>query len=233
LISESKNIINKAHRKSTIKDHQSTFLNPMFDFLFEQYKNYPTSEIILEVTAILFGLLSVWYAKKDNIWVFPTGIINTAIYVYLLWKWSLLGDMMINFYYVVMSIYGWYHWTRKKDDVVEFPISRMTLSEKKWSLVIFVLTVGFVIAVYTFFDKFTHWTSYVDTIVTGIFFVGMWLMARRKIENWILWIVGDIISIPMYFVKGYSFTSIQYLIFTIIAIFGYLEWKKTLQQKIT
>jgi nicotinamide mononucleotide transporter len=203
----------------------------MFEFIFNQYKDYPTYEILLEVIAIFFGLLSVWYAKKDNIWVFPTGIINTAIYVYLLWKWSLLGDMMINFYYVIMSIYGWYHWTRKKDNVVQFKISRMNSYEKKVSVVIFVLTIGFVLAIYTFFDKFTHWTSYVDTLVTGIFFVGMWLMARRKIENWILWIIGDIISIPMYFVKGYSFTSIQYLIFTILAIMVYLEWKRTLQQK--
>jgi len=203
----------------------------MLELLFSQYKNYPTHEIVLELTAILFGLLSVWFAKKDNIWVFPTGIINTAIYVYLLWKWSLLGDMMINFYYVVMSVYGWYHWTRKKDNVVEFPISRMTVAEKKWSLIIFVLTILFVVVVYTIFDKFTHWTSYVDTFVTGIFFVGMWLMAKRKIENWILWIIGNVISIPMYFAKGYSFTSIQYLIFTIIAIYGYLEWKRILQEK--
>ncbi|MGV3697578.1 nicotinamide riboside transporter PnuC [Flavobacterium sp.] len=205
----------------------------MLEFLFDQYKNYPSYEITLEVTAILFGLLSVWFAKKDNIWVFPTGIINTVIYTYLLLKWELLGDMMINFYYAVMSVYGWYHWTRKKGEVIAFPISTMNASEKKWSLLIFVLTIGFVTAVYTIFGKFTHWTSYVDTLVTGIFFVGMWLMAKRKIENWILWIVGDIISIPMYFVKGYSFTSVQYLIFTIIAVFGYLEWKKTLQQKIT
>ena len=203
----------------------------MLELLFSQYKNYPTHEIVLELTAILFGLLSVWFAKKDNIWVFPTGIINTAIYVYLLWKWSLLGDMMINFYYVVMSVYGWYHWTRKKDNEVEFPISRMTVAEKKWSLIIFVLTILFVVVVYTIFDKFTHWTSYVDTFVTGIFFVGMWLMAKRKIENWILWIIGNVISIPMYFAKGYSFTSIQYLIFTIIAIYGYLEWKRILQEK--
>lgn len=203
----------------------------MFNFLFDQYKNYPPHDIVLEVSAIFFGLLSVWYAKKNNIWVFPTGIINTAIYVYLLYKWSLLGDMMINFYYVVMSIYGWYNWTRKKEEGVKFPISRMTLSEKKWSLFIFVLTIGFVVVVYTFFDKFTHWTSYVDTLVTGIFFVAMWQMTRRKLENWILWIIGDIISIPMYYAKGYSFTSMQYLIFTIIAIFGYIEWKKTLQQK--
>lgn len=203
----------------------------MFEFLFDQYKNYPTYEIVLEITAILFGLASVLFAKKNSIWVFPTGIINTAIYVYLLWKWSLLGDMMINFYYVIMSVYGWYHWSRKEDEGIKFPISRTTLSEKKWSLAIFVLTVGFVIAVYTFFDKFAHWTSYLDIFVTGIFFVAMWLMAKRKVENWILWIIGDIISIPMYYAKGYTFTSIQYLIFTIIAIFGYLEWKKTLQQK--
>lgn len=204
----------------------------MFEFLFNQYKDYPTYEIVLEITAIVFGLLSVWYAKKDDIWVFPTGIINTAIYVYLLWKWELLGDMMINFYYVVMSIYGWYHWTRKKGDVVEFPISKMNTYEMKVSVVIFALTIGFVAAVYTIFDKFTGFISYIDIVVTGIFFVGMWLMARRKIENWILWIIGDVISIPMYYLKGYSFTSIQYLIFTIIAVFGYLEWKKTLQQKI-
>ncbi len=203
----------------------------MLEFLFSQYRNYPIHEIVLEITAIIFGLLSVWFAKKDNILVFPTGIINTAIYVYLLWKWTLLGDMMINFYYVVMSVYGWYHWTRKKENVVEYPISRMTFSEKKWSFIIFVLTILFVVSVYTFFDKFTHWTSYVDTVVTGIFFVGMWLMARRKIENWILWIIGDIISIPMYFVKGYSFTSIQYLIFTIIAIYGFLEWKRIVKEK--
>jgi len=204
----------------------------MFDFIFEQYATYPTHVIVLEVTAIFFGLLSVWFAKKDNIWVFPTGIINTAIYVYLYWKWTLLGDMMINFYYVVMSIYGWYHWTRKHDDVVVFPISKMTTVEKKQAIIIFILTILFVVVVYTFFNKFTHWISYVDTLVTGIFFVGMWLMAKRKIENWILWIIGDIISIPMYFFKGYSFTGIQYFIFTIIAIFGYIEWKKKLQQKI-
>ena len=203
----------------------------MFDFLFSQYKDYPTFQIVMELTAIFFGLLSVWFVKKDNIWVFPTGIVNTAIYVYLLWKWSLLGDMMINFYYVVMSIYGWYHWTRKKGEVIEFPIARMTLSEKRWSVVIFIGTILFVIAVYSFFDKFTHWTSFVDTFVTGIFFVGMWLMAKRKIENWIFWIIGDVISIPMYFTKGFSFTSIKYLVFTIIAIFGYIEWKKILQSK--
>ncbi|HPW98783.1 MAG TPA: nicotinamide riboside transporter PnuC [Flavobacterium sp.] len=203
----------------------------MFDYLFAQYANYPTHEIILEITAVLFGLLSVWYAKKNNVLVFPTGLISTMIYVYLLWKWSLLGDMIINGYYAIMSIYGWYHWTRKKEDVVEFPISITTKKEHVWSWILFVAAMLFVIFVYNYFDKFTSWTAYIDTLTTGIFFAAMWLMAKRKIENWILWIIGDIISIPLYFYKGYTFTSIQYIIFTIIAIYGYLEWKRILQQK--
>lgn len=204
----------------------------MLEFLFSQYNTYPTYEIVLEITAVIFGLLSVWFAKKDNILVFPTGLINTSIYVFLLWKWSLLGDMMINGYYFVMSIYGWYLWTRKKEDVVEYPISRISKLEIKQSAIIFLLTIVFVIAVYLIFNKFTTWLSYVDTFITGIFFVGMWLMAKRKIENWILWIIGDIISIPLYFAKGYTFTSIQYILFTIIAIYGYLEWKKILNNNI-
>lgn len=200
----------------------------MFDYLFAQYKTYPTYEIVLEITAVIFGLWSVWCAKKDNILVFPTGLINTAIYVFLLWKWSLLGDMMINAYYFVMSVYGWYHWTRKTNNVVTFPIARISKQEKKLSVIIFLLTIVFVVAIYLFLDKFINWLSYVDTFVTGVFFVGMWLMAKRKIENWIFWIIGDLVSIPLYFAKGYTFTSFQYLVFTIIAVFGYIEWKKTL-----
>lgn len=200
----------------------------MFEYLFAQYKTYPTYEIVLEITAVIFGLWSVWCAKKDNILVFPTGLINTAIYVFLLWKWSLLGDMMINAYYFVMSVYGWYHWTRKTDNVVTFPIARISRQEKNFSVIIFLLTIVFVVAIYLFLDKFTNWLSYVDTFVTGVFFVGMWLMAKRKIENWIFWIIGDLVSIPLYFAKGYTFTSFQYLVFTIIAVFGYIEWKKTL-----
>ena len=205
----------------------------MIEYLFHQYDNYPKIEIYLEITAVIFGILSVWFAKKNNILVFPTGIINTSIYVYLLWKWSLLGDMMINGYYVVMSFYGWYVWTRKKAGTDQFPISRISKKEKELAFVIFTLTIAFVVAVYLFFNKFTTWSAYVDTFVTGIFFVGMWLMAKRKIENWTLWIVGNIISVPMYFFKGYTFTSFQYILFTIIAIFGYLEWKKTINNSIS
>lgn len=200
----------------------------MVEFLFAQYQNYPTYEIALELTAIFFGLWSVWAAKKNSLAVFPTGIINTAIYVYLLWKWNLLGDMLINAYYVIMSIYGWVLWTQKDAQQNQLPIARMQPKDYIYSAILFAAAAIFVVLVYLIFGKFTHWTSYVDTFVTGLFFVGMWLMARRKIENWLFWIAGDLISIPLYFAKGYTFTSIQYLIFTIIAAYGYSAWKNNL-----
>ena len=202
----------------------------MMEYFFSQYETYTTFNIVLEITAVIFGLCSVWFAKKDNILVFPAGLVSTFIYAYLLWQWELLGDSMINVYYFVMSIYGWYHWTRKKGDAIEFPIATMTIKEKITAIIIFGLTIVFVIIVYLYFNKFTNWYSYVDTFLTAVFFVGMWLMAKRKIENWIFWIIGDIISIPLYFAKGYTFTSFQFLIFTIIAVYGYLEWKEILHK---
>lgn len=205
-------------------------MNPIFDFLFGQYSGYETLDIVLEIVAVCFGFLSVWYSKQNNIWVFPTGIISTAIFVYLLLKWSLLGDMLINAYYFLMSIYGWYIWTRKVDATHVTPITQMTSGEKKYSILIFIATLIFVFIVYQSFDKWNHWTAYLDTLTTAIFFVGMWLMAKRKIENWIYWILGDIISVPLYFYKGLTFTSLQYLIFTFIAIFGYYAWKKHLDK---
>lgn len=205
----------------------------MIEYFFSQYDTYTTFNIILEITAVIFGLFSVWFAKKDNILVFPTGLVSTFIYAYLLWQWELLGDAMINVYYFIMSIYGWYHWTRKKGDAIEFPISTTTNKEKITAISIFVATIFFVITVYLYFNKFATWYSYVDTFLTAVFFVGMWLMAKRKIENWIFWIIGDIVSIPLYFLKGYTFTSFQFLIFTIIAIYGYLEWKEILNKSKT
>ncbi len=202
-------------------------MQELIDILFVQYTSYTSLDITLEITAVIFGFLSVWFAKQDNIWVFPTGLISTAIFVYLLYKWVLLGDMMINAYYFVMSIYGWYIWTRKANDAFT-PISRTTAAEKKTSIIIFIATLVFVYAIYESAGKWNTWTAYVDTLTTAVFFVGMWLMARKKIENWIFWIAGDVISVPLYLYKGLAFTSVQYLIFTLIAIYGYLAWKKTL-----
>ncbi len=206
-------------------------MNHIFDFFFGQYADYSSADTLLEITAVIFGFISVWCSKQNNIWVFPTGMISTSIFVYLLLKWELLGDMMINAYYFMMSIYGWYIWTRKVDNTQMTPISVTNEQEKKIGIVIFIATLFFVCIVYKTFNKWTSWVAYVDTITTAIFFVGMWLMAKKKIENWIFWIVGNIISVPLYFYKGFTFTSFQYLGFTFIAIAGYFAWKKTLDKK--
>ena len=199
----------------------------MFDLLFQQYSDYETLDISLEIFAVVFGILSVWFSKKNNILVYPTGMISTSIFTYLLFKWSLLGDMMINAYYFVMSVYGWYIWTRKVNNIVT-PISKVSSPEKITSLIIFFFSLSFVYGIYNYFDKWGSYTSYIDNFTTAIFFVAMWLMSNRKIENWIFWIIGNIISIPLYFYKGLTFTSIQYIIFTVIAISGYYTWKKIL-----
>jgi nicotinamide mononucleotide transporter len=204
----------------------------MYDFLnlmFEQYSQYQSIDIALEIIAVFLGISSVWFSKNNNILVFPTGMISTAIFIYLLYKWVLLGDMIINAYYFVMSIYGWYIWTRKKDNSVT-QITSINSKEKKVSIIIFVSSLMFIYLVYVYFNKWDSVTAYIDNLTTAIFFVGMWLMAKRKIENWIFWIVGDIISVPLYFYKGLTFTSLQYLIFTFIAIAGYYSWKKTLNK---
>jgi len=203
-------------------------MSPIFEFFFGQYRGYATIDIVLEIIAVLFGFLSVWFSKENKIWVFPTGMISTAIFVYLLLKFELLGDTMINAYYFIMSIYGWYYWTKKVDKSHVTPISETTAQQWKFSVFIFLSTLIFVYVVYQTFEKWNGWVAYADTITTAIFFVGMWLMAKRKIENWIFWIVGDIISVPLYFYKGLTFTSLQYLIFTVIAVYGYLAWKKHL-----
>ena len=207
-------------------------MNQIFDFITDPYSSYSTKDILFEGIAVFLGLTSVWFAKQDKVWVYPTGMISTAIYVYLLLKAGLLGDFLINAYYFIMSIYGWIFWTHQKEGIVLHQIDAINSSEKKWCFYLFTLSLFFIGVLYVFFGRWDSWSAPLDTLTTAIFFVGMWLMARRKITHWIFWIIGDLISIPLYFYKGLALTSLQYIIFTIIAIFGYIEWKKIYNSKI-
>ena len=231
-------------------------MSELINFFTEPYQLASTSQIILELIAAVFGVTSVLYAKKENILVFPTGIISTVIYVYLLSKWDLYGDLIINIYYTIMSIYGWYMWSRIIDDENHhIPISKTNFNDKLKAFSIFLSTSIFVIVVYRYYnvmpnelnfseslnyaithmksgslDDFRKITPFLDTFTTGIFFAAMWLMANKKLENWTFWIAGNLVSIPLYFVKGYGFTGIQYLIFLVLAILGYISWKKLLNK---
>ena len=200
----------------------------IIEFLFGQYSEYTLTHTLLELFAVTMNIISVIYAKRNSILVYPTGLIGTGIFVYILYNFSLLGDMIINFYFVLMSIYGWYYWAQKKDGQTLNNVSRTSIKEYYFILILGITSLLSIYLVYNFYDKWDSWTAYVDTITTAIFFIAMYLMARRKVESWIFWIIGDLITIPLYFYKGLTISSIQYLIFLILAILGYISWKKIL-----
>jgi len=184
---------------------------------------------LIEAIAVFFGILSVWFARKENILVFPTGIISVLLYVYICVSVKLYADMGINVFYFAMSVYGWYNWTHQNGKVEEREISRTGKTEK--IIIVIALASFFLILFYVL----THFTDsnvpVVDSITTSIFLVGMWLMAKKKVENWTFWIVGDLISIPLYTYKGLILTSFQFIIFLILAILGLLEWRKRLNNE--
>ena len=204
----------------------------MIDFFLNAYKNVPLWHIGLEFLVFVFGILSVWFAKKENIWVYPTGLIATVISVYLLYVAGYLGDMMINGYFSIMSIYGWYNWAKGTSQEDNLPITRTNNKEKLIGIALFFITIFVVFGIYKAFDYEIHQDNYIDILASGIFFTGMWYMAKKKIENWTLWIIGDIIVVPLYAYRGLGMLSFQYLIFTILAISAYLEWKRILNNKI-
>lgn len=203
----------------------------MIEFFLDAYKNASATQIALEFLAFVFGILSVWYAKKENILVYPTGLIATVITSYLLYIAGYLGDMMVNAYFSVMSVYGWYKWSRKENETEALVITRTNRQEKAMGILLFFVTMSVVFGIYNFFDYEIKTANYIDIFASGIFFTAMWYMANKKIENWILWILGDIIATPLYAYRGLGMLSLQYLIFTILAISAYLEWKKLLNNK--
>jgi nicotinamide mononucleotide transporter len=185
-----------------------------------------------EFIAVVFGLLSVWFARKENILVYPTGIISVLLYVYICFEVKLYADAGINLYYFIMSVYGWYSWAKKKDRP-ELHITVCSWRDWIFSAILFVVSLAVIIALLKIFkkDDLEYWSTmvpYIDTFVTSVFIVGMWMMARKKIENWILWIIGDAISIPLFIFKGLAFTGFQFLAFLVLAVLGYISWRKTL-----
>ena len=199
-------------------------MQDIIDFFLSPYAEATTFDIILEITAAFFGVLSVIFAKRGNILVFPTGIISTGIYIYITYVVGYLGDFTINIYYTAMSIYGWILWSNVTQED-QLKISWSDTRDWLWTIGIFLFTMAFVIGIYIYFDKFEDWTNYFDVLTTGLAFGSMWLMAKKKVENWLGWIITDLISVPLYFAKGLGFTGIQFIIFLILAIQGYQLWK--------
>ena len=182
----------------------------------------------IELIAVTFGLTCVWFMKKESTLAFPTGIVNVLIYVYICIHVRLYANAAINAFFFVMSVYGWYNWTRKDSSDHTIRITRCSNKELGWNILAFFLffvIIRIVLGRYTD-SKVPTW----DTLTTTLYIIAQWLLSRKKIENWILWITGDTIAIGLFASQGLYFSSFQYLVFTIIAILGFREWKAKLTQ---
>ncbi|MEY3057151.1 MAG: hypothetical protein RL548_284 [Bacteroidota bacterium] len=184
----------------------------------------------IEAIAVISGIVSVWYSRKENILVFPTGLLNTTIYIYLSFKGHLLGEASVNLYYTIMSLYGWYLWTRKNQTNQEF-ILQITNSNTKQRIQQFLFFAGVYAIIYfalvyvkqSFAPEAIPWA---DALASASAYTAMWLMAKKKVESWFWWVLTNIASIPLYFIKGYTFTSVQFIVLLILAIAGWIEWSR-------
>ncbi len=199
----------------------------MFETIINQYKSIPNWQIGIEIIIFIFGILSVYFAKKENVLVYPTGIICTILSVYIMFHAKYYADMSINIYYSIMSIYGWFQWKETTNGEV-LSISRTNMKEKIIGVILFVITGIICVFIYTYFDYKLQLNNYLDIFTTSLFFTAMWYMAKKKIENWILWIVGNTFAVYIFFDRQLYIIAIQYIIFTILAISAYLAWKKYL-----
>lgn len=204
------------------------------DFFNQFYENLLNTSL-LEFIAVITGIGSVWYAQRENILVYPVGIISVLIYVYICYISRLYADAGINLFYFIVSVYGWYHWTHKNGKTENREISVNSRMEQLLGVGLVVLGFFVIIGLIWIFNHhdrvyMNSFVPFLDSFITSIFLVGMWLMALKRVENWIYWIVGDIIAIPLYYSKGLVFTGFQYIVFLVIAVLGYIEWKKRWQE---
>jgi nicotinamide mononucleotide transporter len=182
-----------------------------------------------EYLAVFAGIASVWFSRAEKIWVYPVGLINTIIYIYISYEGHLLGEATVNLYYTIMSISGWYLWTRKDErKKIVLHISRSGRKEWLQQLGFFLFFYISIFAALTyfkaaFFDGVIPWA---DAFASSTAFTAMWLMTRKKVESWYWWIATNIASIPLYFVKHYVFTSVYYLVLLIFAFWGLAEWSR-------
>lgn len=196
--------------------------------IYQQFVEGMKNTSRLEYVAVFFGIVSVLYSRKENILVYPTGIINTVLYTWFCFSWwNLYAEGSLNFYYTAMSIYGWYLWSRKKGGKV-LPITYN--SKKEWVISISFFIISWVV-LFFILKKYTNSSvPLADSFASAAAYTGMWQMTRKKVENWIWWIITNVASIPLYFYKGAVFTSVQYLVFLILAVMGLVEWIKKIKK---
>lgn len=203
--------------------------------IFQQLTTGIQQTSLLEFIAVIAGIASVWFSKKENILVYPVGLINTIIYIYISVKGKLFGEASVNLYYTIMSIYGWVLWNKKNETHTDVVLHITSSSKKEWlqHLTFFAVFYIIIYGCLSFLkNNFApEAIPYADAFASATAYTGMWLMAKKKVESWYWWIATNIASIPLYFVKGYAFTSVQFLVLLAMAVAGLFEWKRKILNK--
>ena len=182
----------------------------------------------IEFVAVICGILSGWFSKQESILVYPFGIVSVTIFVYLTYVYGLYAETGINVYYFIMSVYGWWNWKNTKDlGASQIPISKSSAKGHFINIFTFLSATALI---FILLIKFTDSTvPFIDSLTTGLAITGMYLMALKKIEHWLFWIACNIISVPLYIYKGLPFTSFQFMVFTCLAILGWISWNRKMQ----
>ena len=191
-------------------------------------------ELIIEIIAVATGLLSVWYSKKINVLVFPIGIISVLLYVFIFIKNGLFANAVINFLYFVISVFGWWNWVKDNgqqttDNSRQSDSLSVTFLNKRQRG----LTLAIVIVLLVISKIFTADTPTFLDYFTGVLGLGgMLLTALKKVENWVLYLLCDIILIPLCIVNGLYLTVLQYIIYAIIAVMGCISWSEEAKKNV-
>jgi nicotinamide mononucleotide transporter len=194
------------------------------NLLWQQIKETGTIQWI----AVLLGVTEVLLAKANRIWLYPAGIAGTLLSAYILFHAGLYAESLLNGYYVVMSTYGWWYWIKKKNKA---PVKITYSTRRDWYIVISIVVAGFFILFYLLKTFTPSNVPIWDAWVSATAWAGMWLLAKRKIENWILLNISNIFAIPLLVYKELPLYAALVLFLFIVAIFGYFEWRKIIRQE--
>lgn len=183
---------------------------------------------ILEIAGVIFTLLNVYLLTKQRILAWPLGLIGVSIYTYVFFTAQLYSDFILHIVYMILNAYGWWYWsTGRQKNSQDLPVTSLSVADRwRW---IFVIIPGFILWGYLMHVYTDAALPYPDAFTTVTSLVAQYLLARKKIENWILWIVVDVVAITIYSLKGLYPTSILYTILLALSIYGYISWSKTLK----
>lgn len=196
----------------------------MLQQLFTEIRQTP----LLEWIGVGFGVAQVLLARANKIWLYPCGIISVAVSIYIFYQAGLFAESGLNVYYLVMSFYGWWLWIKRKGQP---PLQVGWSTKREWLITAGIVVSGFVL-LYLILAHFTSSTVPAwDAWVSATAWAGMWLLARRRIENWVLLNISNLFAIPLLFHKGLPLYGLLTIFLFIVAILGYLEWRKILKQQ--